>query len=241
MGLRRHNNGNITKNFTEPTNARKRKKLLLWSSVVTFAVIVMVLNWPSNKNRSLKENRQKPVSSVLTTPISSPSKTDRNFSSLTSIDKDALATSAQSINAAQKDKSKTDDPARLLIVNKDKDDILKAENAKLNPVQDKVLPGRYSAYLHYSNEKNKKMMEELAIFLKNKGFKVNGITLVNYQNRDIRYFHSRDKSGAFILKKYLIQFITPYTHFKNTNIKILNLSHKYPNAKKGALELWVRF
>jgi type II secretory pathway predicted ATPase ExeA len=240
-GLSRHNKGNVTKNFTEPKNARKRKKLLLWGSVVTFAVIVMVLNWPSNKNRSLKENFQEPVSSELTAPIPSEIKTGHNFSSSTSIGNDALATSAQSINTAKKDKSKTNDPVRFLIVNKDKVDILKAENTKLNPVQDEVLPGRYTAYLHYSDEKNKKMMEELAIFLRNKGFKVNGITLVNYENRDIRYFHSRDKSGALILKKYLIQFITPYTHFKNTKIKIINLSHKYPNAKKGALELWVRF
>jgi hypothetical protein len=142
---------------------------------------------------------------------------------------------------AKKDKSKTNDPVRFLKVNEDKVDILKAENTKLNPVQDEVLPGRYTVYLHYSDEKNKKMMEEFAIFLRNKGFKVYGITLVNYENRDIRYFHSRDKSGAFIFKKYLIQFITSYTHFKNTKIKIINLSHKYPNAKKGALELWVRF
>ena len=241
VGLSRHNKGNVIKNFTEPKSARKKKKLLLWGSVVTFAVIVMILNWPSIKNRSLKENLQKPVRFELTTPISSTIKTDHNFSPLASIGKDALVTSANSINVVQKDKSKTNDPVRFLKVNKDKDDILKAENTKLNPVKDRALSGRYIAYLHYSDEKNKKMMEELAIFLKDKGFKVNGITLVNYNNRDIRYFHSGDKSGAFILKKYLIQFITPYTHFKNTKIKIINLSHKYPNAKKGSLELWVKF
>ena len=241
MDLRRYNKGNVNKDFIESTIVRMRKNLLLRSSAVTFAVIVMVLTWPSNKNRSLKENGQKPVTSVLTAYTSSPIKTDHNFSSLTSKDRDALAIPALSKSVAQNDKSKTNDTVRFLIVSKDKDDIVKAENTKLNPAQDRVLPGRYTAYLHYSNEKNKKIMDELAIFLKNKGFKVNGITMVNYNNRNIRYFHSGDKSGALILKKYLTQFITPYTHFKNTNIKILNLSHKYPNAKKGALELWVRF
>ena len=241
IGLSRHNKEKVTKNFTEPKNAHKKKKLFLWGLVITVAVIVMVLNWPSNKSRSFKKNLQKPVSSELTTPISSEIETGRNFTSSISVGNDALATSAPSINVAKKDKSKTNDPVRFLKVNEDKVDILKAENTKLNPVQDEVLPGRYTVYLHYSDEKNKKMMEEFAIFLRNKGFKVYGITLVNYENRDIRYFHSRDKSGAFIFKKYLIQFITSYTHFKNTKIKIINLSHKYPNAKKGALELWVRF
>ena len=228
IGLSRHNKEKVTKNFTEPKNAHKKKKLFLWGLVITVAVIVMVLNWPSNKSRSFKKNLQKPVSSELTTPISSEIETGRNFTSSISVGNDALATSAPSINVAKKDKSKTNDPVRFLKVNEDKVDILKAENTKLNPVQDEVLPGRYTVYLHYSDEKNK-------------GFKVYGITLVNYENRDIRYFHSRDKSGAFIFKKYLIQFITSYTHFKNTKIKIINLSHKYPNAKKGALELWVRF
>jgi hypothetical protein len=115
------------------------------------------------------------------------------------------------------------------------------EKTKLNLNQDRILPGRYNVYLHYSSEKNKKLMEELAIFLKNKGFEVAGIERFNYKNRDIRYFHNEDKSGALLLKKHLTQFITPYTHFKNTNIKIFNLSHKYPNAKEGVLELWVAF
>ena len=241
IGLSRHNKEKVTKNFTEPKNAHKKKKLFLWGLVITVAVIVMVLNWPSNKSRSFKKNLQKPVSSELTTPISSEIETGRNFTSSISVGNDALATSAPSINVAKKDKSKTNDPVRFLKVNEDKVDILKAENTKLNLVQDEVLPGRYTVYLHYSDEKNKKMMEEFAIFLRNKGFKVYGITLVNYENRDIRYFHSRDKSGAFIFKKYLIQFITSYTHFKNTKIKIINLSHKYPNAKNGALEFWVKF
>jgi hypothetical protein len=115
------------------------------------------------------------------------------------------------------------------------------EQAKLNITQDSISPGRYTVYLHYSGEKNKKLIEELAIFLKNQGFEVPGIERFNYKNRDIRYFHKEDKSGALLLKKHLTQFITLYTDLKNTNIKIFNLSHKYPNAKKGVLELWVTF
>ena len=84
-------------------------------------------------------------------------------------------------------------------------------------------------------------MEELAIFLKNQGFEVAGIERVNYQNRDVRYFHDQDKSGALLLKKQFTRFIELHTHFKETNIKIFNLGHKYPNVKKKALELWVSF
>lgn len=118
---------------------------------------------------------------------------------------------------------------------------LEFEETKLNVGQERILPGRYTVYLHYSNEKNKTLMEELAFFLKNLGFDVKGIERFNYNNRDIRYFHSEDKLGAILLKKYLTQFIDSYTNFKDANIKVLNLGRKYPNAKKGALEAWGTF
>jgi len=123
----------------------------------------------------------------------------------------------------------------------EKPEIEEVEITKLNPVQEKILPGKYTVYLHYSSEKNKKQMEELASFLKNKGFTVDGIERINYKNRDVRYFHVEDKSGALHLKKHLTKFINLYTHFKHKSIKIFNLGHKYPNAKKGTLELWVSF
>ena len=239
--LRKYNKGNVNKDLIEPTVVRMRKNILLWSPVITVAIIVMVLTWPSNKNRSLKENGQKPVASLLTAHTAFQIKTDHNSSSLTSKDRQVSTMPALSKSVAQNDILEPNDTVRFLVVSKDKDDIVKAENAKLNPDQDSLLPRKYVVYLYYSNENNKKIMGELAIFLKNKGFKVNGITKVNYKNRDIRYFYSRDKSGALILKKYLTQFIAPYPHLKDMNIKVLNLSHKYPNAKKGALEVWVNF
>jgi len=84
-------------------------------------------------------------------------------------------------------------------------------------------------------------MEELAIFLKNKGFEVEGIERINYKHRDVRYFHDQDKSGALPLKNQFTRFIDLYTHFRKTNIKIFNLGPKYPNVKKGILELWISF
>jgi type II secretory pathway predicted ATPase ExeA len=118
-------------------------------------------------------------------------------------------------------------------------EIKEVEKTQLNIVQDRILPIRYTVSLYYSREENTKLMEEIVIFLKNKGFEVNDVEKVEYNKKDIRFFHDEDRLGALLLKKHLTPFIN--TYFKNTNIKIVNLSDKYPNAKKGALELWVTF
>lgn len=115
------------------------------------------------------------------------------------------------------------------------------EKTRLNETQGMIQPGRYTVYLHYTNKKNKKLMEKFSVFLNNNGFKVAGIQRVIYQNQDVRYFHDEDKTGALLLKKLLTGFITPFTNIKDADIKIKDLSLKYPNAQKGALELWVNF
>jgi hypothetical protein len=115
------------------------------------------------------------------------------------------------------------------------------KETKLNGSEEGIQHGLYTIHLHYTSEENKELMEKLAILLKNKGFRVLGIAKVDYQNSDIRYFHKDDKAGAFIIKKHLTQFITPFPNLKNTNIKIKNLSKKYPNAQKGSVELWLNF
>ena len=128
---------------------------------------------------------------------------------------------------------------------KQKDDKISASTdvgkTSLSAAQDVIQAKRYIVYLHYMNKKNKKLMERLSAFLNNCGFKVAGIQRVNYHNQDVRYFHDEDKEGALVLKKQLSGFITPITDLKDTNIKIINLSSKFPNAQKGALELWVNF
>ena len=84
-----------------------------------------------------------------------------------------------------------------------------------------------------------KLMEKLSGFLAQYGFNVEGIQKVTYHQRDVRYFHDEDKQGALLLHKHLTEFITPFTDSKNINIRIINLSSKFPNAQKKALELWV--
>ena len=115
------------------------------------------------------------------------------------------------------------------------------EKIELNMPQDTIPSAQYTVYLHYTNEKNKKLMEEMGMLLKNEGMGVLGIERVDYRNNDIRYFHKEDKAGALLLQKYSSKFIPPYMNLEDTNIKIIDLSQKYPNAQKGALELWVNF
>jgi len=115
------------------------------------------------------------------------------------------------------------------------------KETKLNVSDEGIQHGLYTIHLHYTSEENKELMEKLAFSLKNEGFKVLGIEKVDYQNSDIRYFHKDDKAGAFIIRKHLTQFITAFPNLKNTNIKIKNLSEKYPNAQKGSVELWLNF
>ena len=113
------------------------------------------------------------------------------------------------------------------------------KKTKIYEPQDIIQPGRYTVYVHYTNKKNKNLMERLSAFLNRNGFKVNGIQKVNYHNQDVRYFHDDDKEGALLLKKYLTDFIHPITGINNADMRIINLSRKYPNARKGALELWL--
>jgi len=112
---------------------------------------------------------------------------------------------------------------------------------KTSAPQDIIQPGKYTVYVHYTNKKNEKLMERLSVFLTRIGFRVEGIQQVNYHNQDVRYFYDEDKEGALVLKKHLTEFITPFTSIKNNNIKIINLSSKFPNAQKRTLELWVNF
>ena len=100
---------------------------------------------------------------------------------------------------------------------------------------------KYTVYLHYSDIKNKKLMENFSAFLEENGFEVSGIQKVNYHNQDIRFFHDQDRKGAFLLKKHLTGFIQSVKNLNENKIKVINLSRKYPGAQKGLLEVWVDF
>ena len=95
------------------TVSSTQKKVFLWGAAVTVTVIVMVLVGPSNNGISSKENLQKAATSVISAPVSSPMRTDRNFSSETVTDKDATPAPAHPVSAPQNDKPKTNQPIGL--------------------------------------------------------------------------------------------------------------------------------
>ncbi|MGB5990802.1 MAG: hypothetical protein WBG61_00635 [Desulfobacterales bacterium] len=111
----------------------------------------------------------------------------------------------------------------------------------LNEPQQMIQHKKYTVYLHYSDIKNKKLIEDFSAFLEENGFEVSGIQKVNYKNQDIRFFHDQDRKGAFLLKKHLIGFIQSVKNLNENKIKVINLSRKYPEAQKGMLEVWVDF
>ena len=115
------------------------------------------------------------------------------------------------------------------------------KKTKLNTVQNNPKYQSYIVSLHYTSDENSEIMEELAILLKMEGFDILGIEKVDYQYRNIRYFHNEDKPGALFLQKISNMIFTRLMNIEDINIKIKNLSEKYTNARKGALELWVNF
>jgi hypothetical protein len=112
---------------------------------------------------------------------------------------------------------------------------------ELNEAQHSIQHKKYTVYLHYSDLKNKKLIDNFSVFLEKNGFKVSGIQKVNYKNQDIRYFHDQDRTGAFLLKKHLTGFIQSVKNLNDSKIKVINLSRKYPGAQKGLLEVWLNF
>lgn len=115
----------------------------------------------------------------------------------------------------------------------------KIEKAELARTQNEENPSRYKVYLHYSTQKNKDLIKKLSVFLGKYGFRIQDSERVKYNNKDIRYFHDEDREGALLLKDCLAQFTHHTSSLKGTDIKIRNLGARYPNAKRGALELWI--
>ena len=113
------------------------------------------------------------------------------------------------------------------------------DKTKLNTDQNHPKDQSYMVSLHYTSDDNRELVEELAMVLKTEGFDILGIKKVDYQYRDIRYFHDEDKPGALFLQRIANRIFSRFMSIEDMNIKIKNLSNQYTNARKRALELWV--
>ena len=157
-------------------------------------------------------------------------KTDVVMSDLQKINSDItkLTATVNALNEKTKTENKPPPPSKI-------------KPTELNEPQHILRGKKYTVYLHYSDIKNKNLMEKFSAFLEENGFEVSGIQKVNYKSQDIRFFHDQDRKGAFILKKHLTGFVQSVKNLNDNEIRVINLSHKYPGAQKGLLEVWVDF
>lgn len=98
--------------------------------------------------------------------------------------------------------------------------------------------GRYGIFLHYSNEENREIMNKLSLFLKNRGYIVPRIQVVNYRVRDIRYYHSEDMGVTEYVQQSVNDFFKSQ-NMKEIPLKIKNLGKEYPRIKRGTIEVWL--
>jgi hypothetical protein len=107
--------------------------------------------------------------------------------------------------------------------------------------QDEIALGRLKVYVHFAREKDKKIVEEFSVFLKNKGYAFINKEKIRHNSRDIRYFHDEDRQAAMLLQSHLNDFLASHPDIKNMDLNIKNWGKFYPNASKGSLEVWVFF
>ncbi len=143
---------------------------------------------------------------------------------------DSKGTQLSSVSIASDEKKQTD---YRLSTSSD------VKKTKLNTDQNNSNDQNYMVSLYYTSDENREIVDELASLIKTEGFDILGIKKVNYQYCDIRYFHDEDKPGALFLQKISNKNFIRLMKVEDINIKIKNLSNEYPNARKGALELWV--
>jgi len=108
-------------------------------------------------------------------------------------------------------------------------------------IKNEAALGGAKVYIHYAREKDKKTAEDFSAFLKSKGYAFVDTEKLRHWKRDIRYFHDEDEEAALLLKKHLNDFLASSANTSKFNIHIKNLSTRYPQAQKGALEMWVFF
>ena len=117
---------------------------------------------------------------------------------------------------------------------------LNQDNANLISIN-KIELSRYTIYLHYSTDDDKKLIEELSNYLKNLGYVIPGIQKVTSKVRDIRYYHDEDEIAAGRLKKSVLEFFTIKDIGQNINLPLKNLGTSYPDVRTGQIEIWLFF
>jgi len=98
----------------------------------------------------------------------------------------------------------------------------------------------YTIFMHYSyaHKQDKPEIEKLANALKKKGYIVPGIEAVDGEVRDIRYFKEEDAVAAGDLRRFVEEYFKTQLDIQ-IELEAFNLQKKYPNIRKGRIELWL--
>ncbi len=107
--------------------------------------------------------------------------------------------------------------------------------------QGNAAPGGIKVYIHYAREEDKRNAEAFSVYLKSKGYVFVETQKIPHKHRDIRYFYGEDRKAAELLGKHFDKFIAGLKVVKKLNLKIRNLTGRYPGGQKGVLEMWVFF
>lgn len=97
----------------------------------------------------------------------------------------------------------------------------------------------YTIYLHYSQNNEKSIVEDLRKYLHNMGYVMPPIRKVDYNVRDIRYYHDENHEEAVNIKNNVIEFLSQ----KNIDmdLKTTYFGKQYPDVRKGNIEVWLYF
>jgi hypothetical protein len=108
---------------------------------------------------------------------------------------------------------------------------------------EKLALSKYAIALNYARQEDKQFVNQLARYLKEKGYSVDSQGKVNlkiYRSQwDIRYYYERDSAEE--LREYIRDFMLNVDGGDNIQIRVRNfsfiLSHK--PIRKGRIELWI--
>ena len=120
-------------------------------------------------------------------------------------------------------------------------DLKDKDKAVVETGNDGIDLGRFTVYIHFSGKIQKQTMNRLAAFLRTKGYTVPETERVTNRRRDVRYFHKEDREGAEYLLRDTQDFMKTTPGIHDIHLDSIDLSRVYPEASKGALELWIYF
>jgi len=108
---------------------------------------------------------------------------------------------------------------------------------QIDTTLDKAELGKYTVVIHFKYEEQRPLALSLSRFLKEKGYVVPDVQLVDQSVNDVRYFNESDFDGAKFLQEEVIGFLKTQG-IKGVSFPLNDLGYRYPDVKDGVIEFW---